>query len=193
MTESTSLLIVGLGNPGIEYEKTRHNVGALVVFYYAQRHGVVFKPMKQVNGYVGHGVIEGRKVLFLLPTTYMNLSGNAVRKCLDYYEIRVDHLLVLSDETYLPFGEVGLKKGGSAKGHNGLKSIEEALGTQDFLRLRIGIGEKTTEDLADYVLQHFSQGEFLKMDEIVEKCSVEIQHKVLSQHKEKQNEDLGRN
>ena len=193
MDNNFPLLIVGLGNPGIEYEKTRHNIGAFVAYYYAQRYSIAFKQMKNLDGFVGVGAIEGRKVIFLLPTTYMNLSGRAVRKCVEYYNIPLSNLLVLCDDTYLNFSDVRFKIGGSSGGHNGLKDIENMFGTKDYLRLRIGIGEKTTEDLADYVLQNFTKDELSKLDDIVEKCIIEIQKNILTQQEDKQNEDLRRN
>ncbi len=196
MDKDTPLLIVGLGNPGRKYENTRHNIGAYVLFYFVKSLGAEFKSMAKVDGYVAQGIVEGRKVIFLLPTTYMNLSGGAVVKCMKYYNISAQDLLVLSDDTYISFAEVRLRVGGSAGGHNGLKDIENCLGTKEYPRLRIGIGEKTTEDLADFVLQDFSKAEMEKMDEIVQTCVLEIKKYVAENRqqdqKEKQKEDLRR-
>ncbi len=196
MDKDTPLLIVGLGNPGRKYENTRHNIGAYVLFYFVKSLGAEFKSMAKVDGYVAQGVVEGRKIIFLLPTTYMNLSGGAVVKCMKYYNISAQDLLVLSDDTYISFAEVRLRVGGSAGGHNGLKDIENCLGTKEYPRLRIGIGEKTTEDLADFVLQDFSKAEMEKMDEIVQTCVLEIKKYVAENRqqdqKEKQKEDLRR-
>ena len=193
MDKNFPLLIVGLGNPGQEYENTRHNIGAFVTYYFAKGHLATFKQMKKLDGFVGSSIVDGKKVIFLLPTTYMNLSGSAVKKCMEYYKVPLSNLLVLSDDTYLTFGDVRLKISSSSGGHNGLKDIENKLGTKDYLRLRIGIGEKTTEDLADYVLQNFTKDELLKLDEIVEKCIIEIKTNILCQQEDKQNEDLRRN
>lgn len=179
MDKNFPLLIVGLGNPGREYEKTRHNIGTYVAYYFAQSLHVTFKENPKLEGYIGTGIIDGQKVIFLIPTTYMNLSGRATRKCMDYYKVPLSNLLVLSDDTYLDFLDVRLKKGGSAGGHNGLKDIEARLGTKEYARLRIGIGEKNTEDLADYVLQPFTKEEEIKMDDIVKLCVQEIKTKVL--------------
>lgn len=187
------LLIVGLGNPGKEYEQTRHNIGALVAYFFAESNHITFKQVKKLDGFVGSGVVEGIKVIVLLPTTYMNLSGTAVKKCMEYYNIPLTNLLVLSDDTYLAFGSIKSKIASSSGGHNGLKDIENTLGSKDYLRFRIGIGEKTTEDLAEYVLQKFTKDELLKLDEIIEKCIVEIKTTILTRQKDKQNEDLRRN
>ncbi len=196
MDKDSTLLIVGLGNPGRKYENTRHNIGAYVLYYFAKSLGVEFKSMSKVDGYVAQGIVEGRKVIFLLPTTYMNLSGGAVVKCMKYYDISAQDLLVLSDDTYISFAEVRLKLGGSAGGHNGLKDIENCLGTKEYPRLRIGIGEKTTEDLADFVLQDFSKAEMEKMDEIIQSCVLEIKKYVAENRQQdqkgKQKEDLRR-
>lgn len=196
MDKDSSLLIVGLGNPGRKYENTRHNIGAYVLYYFAKSLGAEFKSMAKVDGFVAQGEVEGRNVIFLLPTTYMNLSGGSVIKCMKYYTISAQDLLVLSDDTYISFGKVRVKAGGSSGGHNGLKDIESCLGTNQYPRLRIGIGEKTTEDLADFVLQDFTKAEMEKMDEIVQTCALEIKKYVTENwqqdQKEKQKEDLRR-
>ena len=189
MNKDLPLLFVGLGNPGMEYELTRHNIGAYVVYHFANSIGVSFKEKKDLSGFIGKAVIDGQKVIFLLPTTFMNLSGQAVSKCMNYFDIPVENLLVLSDDTYIPFLDVRLKMGGSAGGHNGLKDIEIKLNTKEYKRLRIGIGEKTTEDLADYVLQLFAKREQEKMDDIVDKCIQIIKTKVIA----KEDKALGKN
>ena len=197
MDNNSPLLIVGLGNPGKEYSKTRHNIGAFVVECFVRFLGVSMKSSAKLDGLIGSTLIDEKKVIFLIPTTYMNLSGKAVRKCIDYYTIALSNVLILSDDTYIPFAEVRLKMGGSAGGHNGLKDIENCLGTNKYPRLRIGIGEKQTEDLADYVLQRFSKEEEAKMDDIAEKCIQEIKTKFLVRSEQnqidKQKEDLRSN
>ena len=179
MDKDHPLLLVGLGNPGVEYEMTRHNIGAFVIYHFANSLGASFKEKKDLQGFLAKGVVERQKVIFLLPTTFMNLSGTAVARCMDYFSIPLENLLVLTDDTYLEFLDVRLKKGGSAGGHNGLKDIEAKLKTRDYPRLRIGIGEKTEEDLADFVLKPFTKREQEKMDSITEKCIQEIKTKVI--------------
>lgn len=180
MDKDHPLLLAGLGNPGIEYELTRHNIGAYAIYHFANSLGASFKEKKDLHGFIAKAIINEQKVIFLLPTTFMNLSGKAVFKTMDYFNIPVENLLVLSDDTYLPFLDVRLKMGGSTGGHNGLKDIEAKLKTKDYPRLRIGIGEKTMEDLADFVLQPFTKKEQEKMDDIVEKCIQEIKTNVIA-------------
>jgi peptidyl-tRNA hydrolase, PTH1 family len=197
MDNNSPLLIVGLGNPGKKYSKTRHNIGAIVLEHYSRDLNATLKSQAKLEGFVATLLVEERKVILLLPQTYMNLSGSSVKKCMDYYGIPLTNLLVLSDDTYLPFADVRLKMGGSAGGHNGLKDIENCLGTNKYPRLRIGIGEKTTEDLADYVLQKFSIDEEGKIESIASKCIHEIKKYISSELKQSQTkiqkEDLRRN
>ena len=151
-------IIAGLGNPGKRYENTRHNVGfdaidELVDRYRIPGSGVSHKAM------VGKGIMEGQKVLLAKPLTYMNLSGEAIRGLVDYYKIDPEtELLVIYDDISLEPGNIRIRKKGSAGGHNGIKSIIAQLGTQNFLRIRIGVGEKPKGwDLADYVLGTFGK------------------------------------
>lgn len=197
MEKNSPLLIVGLGNPGKEYLKTRHNIGAHVVDYFAASVGFPCKLNAKLSGYTNTCLVKGKKCIFLIPTTYMNLSGRAVRKVMEYYNIPVSNILILSDDTYIPFADVRLKMKGSAGGHNGLKDVEERLKTNEYMRLRIGIGEKQTEDLADFVLEKFSQEEESKMDDIAKKCIHVIETKLLEENNQNQidnkKEDLRRN
>ena len=153
-------IIAGLGNPGKRYENTRHNVGfdaidELVDRYRIPGSGVSHKAM------VGKGIMEGQKVLLAKPLTYMNLSGEAIRGLVDYYKIDPEtELLVIYDDISLEPGNIRIRKKGSAGGHNGIKSIIAQLGTQNFQRIRIGVGEKPKNwDLADYVLGTFGKGD----------------------------------
>lgn len=148
-------LIVGLGNPGREYEATRHNVGFHVVEELARRAGLSFgKPERRAS--LASGVVRGRKVILAKPQTYMNLSGESVRALVDFYKVELPRLLIISDDLDLPLGTVRLRKSGSAGGQNGLKSIIQHLGTQDFNRLRFGIGRPPGRMVArDYVLAPF--------------------------------------
>ena len=149
MTHSNQsyIIFVGLGNPGSEYEKTRHNLGYLVVLALAKRMGVVFKDDKRLQAYVAKGIVDGVIVHLLLPTTYMNKSGLAVQRYLDFFKLSIARTIIVIDDIAFPFGELKLKMMGSAGGHNGLKSIEEHLGTADYARLRMGIGHPGTRDL----------------------------------------------
>lgn len=132
-------LIVGLGNPGVEYAHTRHNAGYMVLDAFAQASNTFFEDRRY--GYVAETSIKGRKVFLLKPTTFMNLSGNAVRYWLNKENIDQSHLLVVSDEIALPTGQFRLKSKGSNGGHNGLGHIQQLIG-QDYPRLRIGIGKE---------------------------------------------------
>ncbi len=150
-------LIVGLGNPGDKYDGTRHNVGFEVIDRLIDTYHLD-GPRKFGKSLIGKGMIEGQKVIVMKPQTYMNLSGEAVREGVDFFKINTaDHLIVLSDDIDLAEGRLRLRQKGSAGGHNGLKNIIQHLGgSQDFLRVRIGVGAKPNPDfdLADYVLGH---------------------------------------
>ena len=152
-------LIVGLGNPGEKYERTRHNVGFLVVDALAERLGVPVQKLKH-RALTNTVRLAGQKALLMKPVTFMNLSGEAVGDAARFYKLPPERVLVISDDTALPLGKLRLRKGGSAGGHNGLKSIIQHLGTDQFPRLRVGVGEKPHPDydMADWVLGKF-QGE----------------------------------
>lgn len=151
--------IVGLGNPGKNYEKTRHNVGFMVIDELCKRWGLSLNKEK-FKGIYGIGSINGEKVILLKPLTYMNLSGESIRPLLDYYEIDLEDLIVIYDDLDLPTGKIRLRTKGSAGGHNGIKSTIQHLGTQNFNRLRIGIDRPMNGmKVPDYVLGAFSEGE----------------------------------
>ena len=154
-----SWMLVCLGNPGDQYENTRHNVGFMVADQLGERYRLPIQKLK-FKALTNIFSISGEKVLVMKPVTYMNLSGEAVRPAADFYQIPPDHVLVVSDDTALAVGKLRIRKGGSAGGHNGLKSIIQHLGTDQFPRLRVGVGEKPHPDydMADWVLGHF-QGE----------------------------------
>ena len=159
-------IIVGLGNPGREYENTRHNVGWLVLDRLAAEGGIDILEKKH-KALVGKGVIDGQKVLLAKPLTYMNLSGESVRELVDYYKIDMAaELIVISDDIALAPGQLRVRKKGSAGGHNGLKNIIQNLGSDEFIRLRMGVGDKPTAyDLKDFVLGHLVGDEKKLMDE----------------------------
>ena len=155
-------LIVGLGNPGEKYENTRHNVGFQVIDELAERQG---KPVQRLKfkALTGLLTIGGEKALVMKPVTYMNLSGEAVRPAADFYKLPPERILVISDDVALAAGRLRIRAKGSAGGHNGLKSIIQHLGTDQFPRVKIGVGEKPHPDydMADWVLSKFA-GEDLK-------------------------------
>jgi PTH1 family peptidyl-tRNA hydrolase len=168
-------VIVGLGNPGKKYEHTRHNIGFMVVKALAKKLQWKLKEETHFSAYVCKGQVDDAQVHLLLPTTYMNLSGLAVRRYLDYYQLGVEYVIVVSDDIALPFGELRLRSMGSSGGHNGLKSIEAHLATRHYVRLRMGVGTPNDkkisdeETLADYVLGTFSADETDKLVPFVER------------------------
>ena len=167
-----SWLIVGLGNPGEKYENTRHNVGFQVVDELAERQNAPVQKLK-FKALTNLLTISGEKVLVMKPVTYMNLSGEAVRPAADFYKIPPERILVISDDTALDPGKLRIRAKGSAGGHNGLKNIIQHLGTDQFPRVRVGVGQKPHPDydLADWVLGKF-QGEAKKvMDEAVKRAA----------------------
>ena len=149
-------IIAGLGNPESKYDKTRHNIGFRLIDELAVRNGITFSDRKH-NGLVGKGIISGEKVILLKPLTYKNLSGECVGPAADYYKVEPENVIILFDDISLDVGRIRIRKKGSAGGHNGIKSIIAHLGSENFLRLKFGVGDKPKEmDLADYVLGRFS-------------------------------------
>ena len=152
-------IIAGLGNPDGRYENTRHNVGFEVIDILSDRMGICADEKKH-RALCGRGVLEGQKVILLKPQTYMNLSGESVRAAADFYKAEPKNIIVVYDDISLEPGQLRIRGKGSAGGHNGIKNIIAHLGTQEFPRVKVGIGEKPKGmDLADYVLSRFSQGE----------------------------------
>ena len=165
-------LVVGLGNPGDKYEGTRHNVGFLVADELGERGNFPIQRLK-FKALTGAAAIGGAGVLVMKPTTYMNLSGEAVGEAARFYKLDPGHVLVISDDVDLPLGKLRIRTGGSAGGHNGLKSIIQHLGTDQFPRLKVGVGGKPHPDydMADWVLGKI-QGEDKKvMDEAVKRAA----------------------
>jgi len=158
-------LIVGLGNIGVEYANTRHNMGFMVLDAWAQASNIVFESGRY--GYTATVSFKGRKFTLLKPTTYMNLSGKAVRYWMNELNIPVEQLLVISDDLNIPFGTLRLRKNGSAGGHNGLTNINELIGTQDYARIRVGIGNDFGRgQQIGYVLGELSDEEAEQMPQI---------------------------
>lgn len=151
-------LIVGLGNPGDKYKETRHNIGFKVVESFANEHGGTFKLDK--NAEVAHAKFKGRTIVLIKPTTFMNLSGKAVNYWMQSEKITIDNILVITDDIALPFGKLRMKGKGSDGGHNGLKDIQAVLKSQEYARLRFGVGSDFHKgQQADYVLGEWSSEE----------------------------------
>ena len=171
------MLIVGLGNPGAEYERTRHNVGFMLVDLLAREAGAQVK-RRECRALVGRAELEGRRVELVKPQTYMNLSGEAVACLLGKQESKAaaaSEMIVVSDDLALPFGTIRLRRRGSAGGHNGLKSIIAAAKTDEFMRLRIGIRpEHPLGDTRSFVLDEFSRGERAGLEEILERSAAAL-------------------
>ena len=152
-------IIVGLGNPGREYAGTRHNIGFDVITRLSDDYNIPLD-FKKHKALCGRGCIEGEKVLLAQPQTFMNLSGESVRELMDYYKISNEEIIIVYDDISLDVGQLRVRPKGSAGGHNGIKSIIQHMGTQEFPRVRVGVGDKPRGwDLADYVLGHFSAEE----------------------------------
>ena len=166
-------LIVGLGNPGREYRDTRHNVGFMVIDELARRHGLslAMAPSQVPDAFVAKRY-GAQPLLVAKPLTFMNRSGDAVAALARYYDIEPADLLVVVDEVALPFGKLRARARGSAGGHNGLKSIVDRLGTQEFPRLRLGIGRgDSRRDLADHVLSTFESGERAELESFIARAA----------------------
>ena len=167
-------LVVGLGNPGKRYAGTRHNVGFMALETWAQRENVRFRTMTKLQGELAEVGLGSNRLRLLMPQTYMNESGRSIRAALDWFDLSVDQVLVLVDDMDLPLGRLRLRAKGSAGGHNGLKSTIQHLGTQDFARLRIGIGapgrsaEERRARTVSHVLGSFHQAEQTLLDEVLE-------------------------
>lgn len=159
-------IIVGLGNPGKEYQNTRHNIGFDVIDEIAERNNIAMGEKKH-KAIIGKGFVAGQRVILVKPQTFMNLSGESVRDAIDFYKVdEKTELIVISDDISLDVGQIRIRKKGSAGGHNGLKNIILHLGHDEFQRVKMGVGEKPKGyDLADYVLGHFSKEEREIMDE----------------------------
>lgn len=154
------MLIIGLGNPGKEYEHTPHNVGFMAVDKIASEHNLTFGLSQKHKAMIAEGNIDGEKVILLKPLTYMNLSGNAVRTYVEYYKIDLNDIIIIYDDMDLPIGKLRIRKNGSSGGHNGIKSIIANLQTEEFKRIRIGIGRPTENiGVIDFVLHNLSKEE----------------------------------
>ena len=169
-------LIVGLGNPGSEYENTRHNAGAWLLQEIARSYGAQLKPEKKFHGLSGKARIKGQEVFLLFPTTFMNLSGQAVQALANFYKIPVNEILVLHDELDLPVGTAKLKLGGGHGGQNGLRDIISKMGNnKNFYRCRIGIGHPGDKNkVTGHVLGKPNKDELKKIESIIDAATSEI-------------------
>jgi len=168
-------LIVGLGNPGIFYSGSRHNIGFQVVKSLAKAHKISFKKEKGIKALVAKGKIEGWETALIQPLTFMNLSGEAISPLIKKYKAGLDDILVIGDDLDLEFGRIKIRAGGSSAGHKGIDSIINSLGEKEFCRLRVGIGRPARGDISEYVLSHFNRAEKTQLKEIInsaKECAV---------------------
>ena len=162
-------IIVGLGNPGKEYQNTRHNIGYMFIDEVARTNNLKFSLDKAKRAEIAQGVIKSQKVVLVKPITYMNLSGEALRLVMDYYKVEVSDIIIIHDDLDLPTGKLRIRANGSSGGHNGLKSIIANIKTQDFKRIKIGIDRKG--DVIDYVLGKFSKEELEEINKVINQAS----------------------
>lgn len=162
-------MLVGLGNPGTKYENTRHNAGFICLDVVAEKYGVKINKLK-FKSLMGEGRIEGKRCLFLKPQTFMNLSGEAVRDAASFYKIPPEKIIVIFDDISLDPGKLRIRRKGSDGGHNGMKNIIYHLNSNEFPRIKVGVGAKPNPeyDLADWVLSRFSQSEAKEMKKAAE-------------------------
>ncbi len=159
-------LLIGLGNPGLAYIGTRHNIGFAVLQEMAKEHGLSFEKKRKWLSKIA--IWEEKNIVLALPQTYMNLSGRAVKKLRVGFNVPIEKILVITDDCHLPFGKIRLRAKGSNGGHNGLRDIENALQTQEYPRLRVGIGEPPpAENLEDFVVNRFSPAEKMEIPAII--------------------------
>ena len=162
-------LVVGLGNPGKEYENTRHNVGFNIIDLYLDKKGLSLDKDK-FNGKYTKTIINEEEVIFLEPQTYMNLSGECIKKIIDYFKIDISDILIIQDDLDMKLGKIKLKENSSSGGHNGIKNIEDMLKTNDIKRLKVGISKNKLIDTKDYVLGKFSKEDKEILNETYKTC-----------------------
>lgn len=168
-------LIVGLGNPGKAYDKTRHNIGFAAVDLIARKRGLEFKKKLKMKGELAEGIIADEPTLLLKPLTYMNLSGESVLLVMKYQEIDLSRLLVIVDDVDIPLGQMRLKIDSGPGTHNGLKSVEEQLGTNRYARLRLGVGDRVEGDLTSHVLGRFAPEEKESVASMLERADEAVE------------------
>ncbi len=161
-------IIVGLGNPGTKYKRTRHNVGFIILNELAERLGLNWAEEKKFNAEIARGEYEGEEILLVKPLTYMNLSGECVSLICSYYKEKLENIIVIHDEVDLPFGEIRKQFARGTAGHHGIENIVEKLGTNEFFRIRIGVGrpEDKRYEVNDWVLSDFTEEELNELKKI---------------------------
>lgn len=158
-------LIIGLGNPGKRYENTKHNIGFITIDYLAEKHNIKVNKIKH-KALVGEGFISGEKIMLIKPQTFMNLSGQSVREAMDYYKVDSQNLLIIYDDIDIPMGSLRIRKKGSAGTHNGMRSIIQQISSDEFPRIRIGIGgDRGKVPLTNYVTSGFKDKDEVKLVE----------------------------
>jgi PTH1 family peptidyl-tRNA hydrolase len=166
-------VIVGLGNPGAKYAKTRHNVGFDAIDRLADLHGIKVNKIKY-KALVGEGFIKGERVMLVKPQTFMNLSGETVHKIFSYHKLPIENLIVIYDDVDTEFAKLRIRKKGSAGTHNGMRHIIYMLQKEDFPRIRIGIGKSDRIPLRDFVLQKFSKEEAAFMNDAIDRAAKSV-------------------
>lgn len=185
------ILIVGLGNPGKQYEQTRHNIGFDVIDYMANKYNIDVNREK-FKGICGEGFIENKKVILLKPLTYMNLSGESIRELANFYKLEDDEIIVVYDDISLDIGRLRIREKGSAGGHNGIKSIIQNLGGDKFPRVKVGVGQPK-DNLVNHVLGKFSKEDREHMEKVIPVVSDAIVEIVKNDAKESMNKFNGVN
>lgn len=180
-------LVVGLGNPGERYAKTRHNAGAMVIDVLVGRVGGKLSPLKGKRALAAQGRLVDEPVVLAVPSSYMNESGGPVRSLVDYYGSGVERLIVVHDELDLDFGRLKLKRGGGAGGHNGLRSIDKSLGTPEYLRVRFGVSRPPGPADPDYVLREFKSSERKELPLLLEDAADAVEDLMTCTLEEAQN------
>lgn len=175
-------LVVGLGNPGKEYEYTRHNVGFMVIDEIINNEQLIMNNSKKFFADIVQQKTEQKDILYVKPQTFMNNSGQAVKTIMDFYKLTLEDLLVIHDEKDIPLGEYKIQTNRGAAGHNGVQSIVDHLGTKNFTRVRVGIGpeEKKINYIEGYVMENFSKEEMKKLEEVITKIIIEIKQLITS-------------
>ncbi len=169
--EQKMCVIAGLGNPGKQYEKTKHNAGFMVIDQLAKKHEINIGKLKY-KALIGEGKISDARVIFIKPQTYMNLSGTAIREIMSFYKIPPENLIVIYDDFDVDLGKIRIRAKGSAGTHNGMKSIISEIQSQDFPRIRVGIGKEHESDVVDFVLSQFSKADERLIADAIEKASL---------------------
>ena len=174
----TSFLIIGLGNPGNKYENNRHNIGFMVIDRLACDLNITISTKKTFKGWFGDSFYNQDKLYLIKPNTYMNNSGESVRRIADFYKIHVSNCIVIYDDADLNIGKLRIKTGGGHGGHNGIRSMINHLGSKDFIRIKVGIKtiERERRELSDFVLSNFSANELNSLDDVIKGANDSIKH-----------------